>query len=296
MTMSTPPLVSIVIPCFNHEHLVAECLQSVAAQTYPDLEVILLDDASQDGTAAAIERVLAQESFQRRFGGRVRFERHTTNQGAHRTLNEGIGLARGSYVGIVNSDDRYTPERVALLVDALRTGSSALAFSLVRMIDSRGRDVTDVDWLASMLSHAQRRIDAFPSVGFSALRVNVGISTGNFFFERTLFDRVGGFRPLLYCHDWDFLLRALLLTEPVFVRQPLYEYRFHETNSFHSLGDVRDKETSAVLRAYFSAVQRGQFENPLAPGPTTWPGIFEVMLNVLKLGHHWEHARRSPVD
>lgn len=294
--MSTSPLVSIVIPSFNHEHLVAECLQSVAAQTYPELEVIIIDDASRDGTPAVIERVIGEPSFRQRFGGRVRFERHATNHGAHQTLNEGLGLAKGQYIGIVNSDDRYAPERVTRLVEALSTARSSLAFSLVRMIDSHGQDVTDADWFSSMVSHAQRRMDALPSVGFSALPVNVAISTGNLFFERTLFQRIGGFRPLLYCHDWDFLLRALLLTEPVFVRQPLYEYRIHETNSFRSLANVRDKESSAVLRAYFSAVQRGQFENPLAPGPTTWPGVFEVMLSALKLAHHWDHARRSPLD
>ena len=150
--MSTSPLVSIVIPTFNHAHLVAECLQSVAAQTYPNLEVIIIDDASRDGTPDAVERVLSEAPFRQRFGGRVRFERHATNQGAHRTLNEGVRLAEGRYVGIVNSDDRYTPERVEVLVDALRTSQSELAFGLVRMIDSRGRDVTDADWLSSKYS------------------------------------------------------------------------------------------------------------------------------------------------
>lgn len=296
MVMAASPLVSIVVPTFNHASLVAECLRSVADQSYETLELIVVDDASRDGTADIAEQVLGEASFARRFQGRVHLERSTVNRGAHQTLNHAVRQARGEFVGIVNSDDRYTRERVAMLLEAMAARHSALAFSAVRMIDSSGRDITHEDWFSNQLSHTQRSIAAFPSVGFAALRQNVAISTGNLFFRRELFERVGGFRPLAYCHDWDFLLRSLLLTEPVFVPVPLYEYRIHETNSFKSLGSVGDKETQQVIHAYFSAIQRGQFENPLAPGPTTWPGVFEALMKAHPLSRLWERSRRSAAD
>ena len=135
-----------------------------------------------------------------------------------------------------------------------------------------------------------------PSVGFALLRENVAISTGNLIFRRSLFERVGGFRPLLYCHDWDLLLRSVLVAEPAFVPALLYEYRIHETNSYRALGEVAVRETEAVLISYFSAVRRGCFANPLAPAPANWPGLFETMMSVLGLGKFWEQAQRCAVE
>jgi hypothetical protein len=146
------------------------------------------------------------------------------------------------------------------------------------------------------LSHSQRSVRAFPSVGFALLKQNVAISTGNLFFRRSLFDRVGGFRPLLHCHDWDFLLRGVVLDEPTFVPLPLYEYRIHETNSYRALGDVAVRETEAVLTAYFSAAQRAPAANPLAPAPANWPGVFDTMMSTLQLWRYWDQARRCAVD
>jgi glycosyltransferase involved in cell wall biosynthesis len=288
------PLVSIVVPSYNHASHVRECLESIAAQSYRRLELCIIDDASRDGSAAVIERTLSAPGFRERFEG-LRFERSETNQGAHHTLNRGVKLTNGEFVGILNSDDRYAPERVERMMKAMHSQAS-LAFSVVRMIDPNGRDITDEDWFASCVSHSQRSLPAAPSVGFAALRANVAVSTGNLLFRRSLFDAVGGFRPLHYCHDWDFLLRSVLLTEPIFVPEPLYEYRIHETNSYRSLQNVADRETQEVLTAYFSAINSGRFENHCAPAPATWPTVFETFLGVYHLDRYWRMARRSPVE
>jgi glycosyltransferase involved in cell wall biosynthesis len=290
------PLVSIVVPSYNHADFVRGCLESVAAQSYRRLELCVIDDASRDGSVAAIENTLSAPGFRARFEGRIRFECSEANQGAHRTINRGVSLTNGEFVGILNSDDRYAPGRVERMMEVKQSQHASLAFSAVRMIDLTGRDITDEDWLSSCMSHSQRSVPAAPSVGFAALRSNVAVSTGNLLFRRSLFDAVGGFRPLKYCHDWDFLLRSVLLTEPLFVPEPLYEYRIHETNSFHSLRSVADHETKEVLRAYFSAIHSGKFENQLAPAPATWPKVFETFLGLYHLGRYWHQARQSPVD
>lgn len=292
--MTAGALVSVVVPSFNHEEMIEECLRSVAAQDFPRLELIVLDDCSRDQTFERAAHLASEPAFRERFEA-LRVDRNPANLGAHRTLNQGIASARGDFVAILNSDDRYAPTRLRTLVDAL--GSKAqLAFSTVRMIDPAGCDVTETDWFASRLSHSQRSIGAFPSVGFALLRGNCALSTGNFVFRRELFARIGGFRPLLYCHDWDFLLRSVLLAEPLFVPAPLYEYRLHESNSYRALGEVAVRETEAVLTAYFSAVQREHFSNPLAPAPACWPGLFDSMLSALQLERYWEQARRCAVE
>lgn len=288
---AVPPLVSIVVPAYRHEHLVERCLRSVAEQAYAPLELIVVDDASPDGTAQAIERTVARPDFAQLFA-RVVFERQERNQGAHAAINRAMALARGRFIGIVNTDDAYAPDRVRRLVDALERENAALAFTMVRFIDADDRDVTDENWDAMRMSHTQRRIGSFPSVGFALLRENVAISTGNLFFRRSLFERIGGFRALRYCHDWDFLLRALLVSEPLFLPEPLYHYRVHGSNSYKSLRDVADDESAMVLRTYFAAVQAQKYENRLAPGPATWPGLFEVFVSG-GASRHWELAQRT---
>jgi glycosyltransferase involved in cell wall biosynthesis len=270
-----PPLVSVVVPAFQHADLIAECLRSVVAQTHEAIELIVVDDASRDGTADVVQRLFSDLSFAARFHDRLVLERRASNHGAHDAINLGIARATGEWVAILNSDDRYHPDRLAVLLAAAEGRGASFVFSGVSFIDRRGRDVTDSDEFAARLAETQAKIAARPSVGFALLPENVTISTGNFLFRRPLAALVGKFRPLRYCHDWDFALRCLLHAEPVFVEAPLYEYRLHETNSFRSLGDVAAADGFECLRNYFTAVRQSAFENWRAPGPTTWPLVFE---------------------
>ncbi len=296
MPSAPPGLVSILVPTFNQAAFLTECLESIAAQTDAPrgLELIVVDDASTDGTPDVLSRLRETAAFAERFAGGIVIERNPSNRGAHRSLNRALELAGGEYVAICNSDDRFAPERLAVLVPLLETRGAMLAFSAVRMIDAGGRDITDEDWLASRLSHTQRTIGMHPSVGFALLQANVALSTGNFVFRRALVDRIGGFRSLAYCHDWDFILRSLTIAEPVYSPRMLYEYRIHDANGFWNLGAVANDETTAVLRTYFSSIRREQFENPQAPGPRTWPGVFQAVLRATGMWSHWQLTERSP--
>jgi len=285
----------VVVPAFNHARLVEESLRSVAAQTHGPLALVVVDDASADGTADVVERLFADPAFAARFGGRLVLERHPTNRGAHEALNRGLELARGEWIAILNSDDRYDPDRIAMMLSALTSRRASLAFSAVRFIDERGRDVTAVDRFAAGLARSQRAIHDLPSVGFALLRENVAISTGNLLFSRELLARAGGFRPLRYCHDWDFELRCLLYAEPIFVDTPLYDYRLHATNSFRALADVADAEAQECLRAYFAAVRCNAFDSWLAPGPASWPHVFDHFVAEHGLERAWRRAAMNRI-
>ena len=86
-------------------------------------------------------------------------------------------------------------------------------------------------------------------------------------------------------------MRAILVTEPVFVPMALYLYWFHGANSFKSLSNVAAKETEQVLCAYFAAVQAGHCENLLAPDPAAWPGVFDLMMSNFGFWNFWEKAK-----
>jgi glycosyltransferase involved in cell wall biosynthesis len=287
-------LVTVVLPVFNDERYVRESLDSVVRQTHPELELIVVDDGSVDATPAVIDQFLGSSTVRERFRDRIVFEVLPRNQGAHEALNVGIQRAGGTLVSLLNSDDRYPDDRIEVLAAALSDSPAMLAFGAVRMIDTGGRDVTQDDWLGCRFHNAQRSIAWHPSVGFALLNSNVAISTGNFLFRRSLFDQVGPFQALRYCHDWDFLLQSVLVAEPLYVPRVAYEYRLHAANGFRSLQHVAREDSEHVFRRYFSRIVREQYENPIAPGPRTWPGVFEVWLQGMGLMPCWSMALRSP--
>lgn len=130
--MSTlPALVSVVVPAFNAERYLGECLESILGQSYPNLEVIVMDDASTDGTAEVA----------RSFGARIRYHRQNANRGIYRNADDGIALAGGEFVAVYHADDVYLPEIVSRQVAWLEANpASGAAFCLDILVDERGRE------------------------------------------------------------------------------------------------------------------------------------------------------------
>jgi glycosyltransferase involved in cell wall biosynthesis len=268
------PLVSVIIPAFNHEPYVAECLRSVLDQTYKRIELIVIDDASSDDTADICRKFIQSRAAKSRFEQTV-FLRHACNSGAHTALNDGIAAAQGQYVTFLNSDDRYIETRISACVRAAN-GADRFIFTAVQAIDHAGRK-TDPDETTSVIQRMlTRQLAALPSLSFGFLGRQMAISTGNMFVSRTLLAQAGAFAPLRYCHDWDMAMRLIRLTEPIYLPKPLYVYRYHGENSFRTLQEVAKRETEYVLRQYFRGIKLGQVTNPLAPSPITWPGVFEM--------------------
>ena len=125
-----PPAVSVVVPLFDTERYIAEAMASVLAQTFPDFELIVVDDGSRDG-GPAIARGFADP--------RVTVVTQA-NRGLAGARNRGISLARGRYVALLDADDRWAPAKLARHVAALDADPGiALSFSASRMIDEAGR-------------------------------------------------------------------------------------------------------------------------------------------------------------
>ena len=174
-TTTEPVLVSVVLPAYNHEAYIAQAIDSALAQSV-DLELIVIDDGSRDRTAGIIA---AYDD------PRIRFVRQA-NAGSHATINRGISMARGRYVAILNSDDRFHPGRLARLVALARSRTGpTFAVTGIRLIDAAGQPITDPEhpWLRM---HAQIR-DAWrrePSPQAALLWGNFSISTSNLFGDR----------------------------------------------------------------------------------------------------------------
>lgn len=238
--MSASPIVSVVIPAYNHERYVAAAIGSVVGQTFADFELLVLDDASGDATWDIVS------GFS---DSRIRAVRHQVNLGAHATLNEGIHAAQGRFVAVLNSDDLFAPRRLEALVEAARQAGDRemFAFSDVDLIDAEG---TPIPAHPRALAHARlcKRCSVLPPALWF-FTGNPALGTSNYFFSKSLFQATGPFAPLRYTHDWDWALRAAQRCPPTWMHEALLSYRVHDLNTLAEDDAWRHVHENSLVQA-----------------------------------------------
>lgn len=128
------PLVSVIIPSYNHDRFVADCIQSVLNQSFQDFEIVITDDGSSDKTVDVIR------SFT---DPRIRLFVHERNQGASIASNRCIANARGKYVAMLSSDDIWYPEKLETQVDFMEQHPEyAVVFGKVEWINEDNQSLT----------------------------------------------------------------------------------------------------------------------------------------------------------
>ncbi len=195
------PLVSVVIPAYNHERWICETLTSVLNQSLHDLEVIVIDDGSTDKTAALVAAcddsrvcLIVQE-----------------NRGTSAAINRGLELSRGKYITILNSDDLFCAERLVHFTACLESHPEyMMAFSRVQLIDQDSQALVAEEPECQWLRQAELDYHNGGDLLLSLLRDNFLCTSSNFFFRRRLLTEIGAFRDLRYVNDLDFLLRTLV--------------------------------------------------------------------------------------
>lgn len=129
--MSKLPLVSVIIPAFNRRDYIDETVQSVLKQTYPHVELIVVDDGSTDGTYEKLQE----------FQDRILLLSHSgrLNKGQSIAINLGLSRAKGEYVAILDSDDYWAEEKLFLQVDYLmRHENIGLVYGNGYCVDAKG--------------------------------------------------------------------------------------------------------------------------------------------------------------
>ncbi len=198
------PLVTVITPAYNRADYLEEVIRSVLAQDYPELEYIVLDDGSTDGTPEILKRYL----------GRIVAESHP-NMGETRTVNKGFRMARGEIVGVVNSDDPILPGAIRRAVETLQSDQDLLvAYPDWKMIDGQGEIV--------------ERIRTHEYAYLDMLRWHHCVPGPGAFFRREVVERLEGRDPQFrYIADFDFWLRAGLLGPFRRIPETLATFRLH---------------------------------------------------------------------
>jgi glycosyltransferase involved in cell wall biosynthesis len=207
--MSEAPLVSIVIPCYNHGHFLPEAVESALSQTYQRIEVVVVDDGSRDNTAEVVARYRD-----------VRCVRQE-NRGLAGARNAGFHASRGEYVLFLDADDRLTPTAIEGHLSCFAKHPEA------------GFVVGDIDHISLDGSYA--RSPRWPVLEANQyeelLKVNHVANTIAVMFRRSVIERVGGFKP--FCspaEDYELLLHAARLFPSAHHRTVVAQYRRHTTS------------------------------------------------------------------
>lgn len=225
-------MISVILPVRNGARTIGEAMTSVLAQTWRDLELIVVDDASTDGTAAMVAAAGDR---------RVRLVRRARSGGPAAARNDGIDAARGSLLAFIDADDVWLPAKLAMQEQALRRSSGAgLAYCWTDYVDSEGhplfpdeRPRIEGDALAALLE------SNFIVCGSSVLVLADAARA------------VGGFDSTLACaEDYDFHLRVAEQWPFALVPAALTRYRVSAQSQSSDLGRLERDHLKVAGRAF----------------------------------------------
>ena len=192
----SPPLVSVICLCYNQARFVQEAIDSVLAQTYPAVELIVVDDASSDASVTVIQKIVKQHPA-------IQFLSLTENVGNCSAFNRGLALARGEYLIDLAADDVLLPNRIV-------TG----VLELQKAGEDFGVHFSDAEWIDENGKHLHLHSEKFPHNSipqgdiYRTLISRYFICPPTVMFTRAVADQLGGYDETLTYEDFDFWIRS----------------------------------------------------------------------------------------
>ncbi len=218
--MTSSPLISVLMPSYNHESYVGKAIQSVLDQTFDDFELVVVDDGSTDNSREIISgfndpriRTIFQE-----------------NAGPSQAANRALQESKGELTAFHSSDDMSDPTRLAKQADALLTDPELdIVATHIAEINSNGDKLTPDGDIGRWFNHALDLNHPESWIWQNKL------ASPTILCRRSVFDECGAFDPgLIYTQDWAYWMHAVLGGRKIrVVPQPLYLYRFHGENLTH---------------------------------------------------------------
>lgn len=220
-------LVSVIIPIYNAEKYVQGTLSSVFAQEYKDIEIVLVDDCSTDGSAQIIAELQKEHS-------EIIYFLQEKNMGAGAARNKALELARGQYVAFLDSDDLWLPGKISRQINLMKSAESPFSYTAIEMMDSKGVTIKE-----------KRNIRE--ACDYKYLLHNTMIATSSVMIDRSV---LGDFRMPLRRGGQDYATWLMLLRSGTVARginEALVRYRVASgslsSNKFRSIKQVWEIQT-----------------------------------------------------
>lgn len=224
-------LVSVVIPTHNREKTICRAIKSALNQSYKDIEVVVVDDFSEDKTTEVVNAEFGNNP-------RVVYHRLKRNLGACAARNKGVQLSKGKYVAFLDSDDEFLPEKISMQIECMRKYNVSLCATDYTLINENGNSVI-----------VKTRSGSNDQVYKELLYCNF-ITTGTLIGYKKCFVDITFDESLPRYQDWDIVLR-LIKKYPIYIlqRSTLMQYTqsvsistsTNHTKTLNALSVVYDK-------------------------------------------------------
>lgn len=238
--MSHPPAISVIVPCYNAAAFLPATLRSVLAQSGFDLQIIVVDDGSTDGSPELVARDFPGVTLVRQ-----------PNAGVAAARNTGLAHARHDWVAFIDADDLWLPGKLqaqcALLASQPEAGMAYTAWQ----VWASSEPEPAAEWLSQLAHQAADRTQWQGASGwiYPELLVDCVVWTSSVLVRHALLTQAGGFDEALRIgEDWDLWLRLSRLTAILRVAQPLALYRMHPSSITKAPPDINYKSL-VVTRA-----------------------------------------------
>lgn len=210
------PLVSIIIPCYNHEHYIQDCIQSVIDQSYLNIELIIIDDGSSDNSCLKIQEMIS--SCEERF---VRFEfRKRSNKGLSATLNEAIIWTEGKYFAALASDDQILSNKIDIQVRFMEKTPDVVAlFAGANYIDENNKTIKS--------NNLEEKEYIFEKIFLNECQFYAPTQL----MKTETLKNTGGYREDILVEDWYMWLKMAERGKIYCLSENLANYRIHSENT-----------------------------------------------------------------
>lgn len=238
-TSLSQPLVSIVAACYNHARFLRETLDSIAAQTYPNIELIITDDGSKDDSISIIGKWM-QANPQ----ANATLIANPQNEGICKTFNKGLQQSQGKYFQVIACDDVMLPHKIETQVAALEAASLdiCMVHSDARVMNENSQTIHDSFW-----DFWDFQIPTAPTLLEQLIEQNT-ILAPSVLLRREVVVAEGGYDEALCYEDWDLWLRLARKYTFLKLPNPLVYYRhFSSSNSQTSRFQLKMAKDTVIL-------------------------------------------------
>lgn len=221
-------LVSVVIPSFNREKTIKRAIDSVLNQTYSNVEVIVVDDCSTDGTYTFIKKEYAGNY-------KVKIEKLPINSGACVARNCGIELSKGEYIAFLDSDDAFYEDKLEVQIEALKKYQTNLCATNYDRISENGRE--------TKITVRDLRGEAL----YNELLFCNFITTGTLIGKRECFEKIHFDPKLLRYQDWDLVLRLCKEYDFCFINKSTLLQEFQQVSISSSTSHKKTYDSMQII-------------------------------------------------
>jgi glycosyltransferase involved in cell wall biosynthesis len=234
MLMENNPLVTVICLCYNQERFVVESLRSVTSQDYQPIQLIVVDDASQDNSTQVIQEFIKDQDFP------IQFIQNDNNLGNCRSFNKALALAHGKYIIDLAADDILQPHRIRIGVETFESLDAryGVHYSKALSIDKDGQVIDNQDH--PIPTNHEGDV-------YQTLITDYWINPASMMMKKKCLDDLGGYNEELTYEDFDFWIRSSRNWKYAYTDEVLVKKRELSTSLGKQQGKWRNKYQQSTL-------------------------------------------------